>query len=205
MNQQRCSPVAGNTSRTAFRNPGAPAPTAGLVMPRRRQSCSRSAPRLGRPAVGERDQFLATIGTLITNRLSSVCSRRTLGRMRQTHAQDSRRATLAHHISEIHLALHPDQCVVARRALVRRTDHEETASGRPPRCVNSTTTSAPGSTPGITTSAPTPGRRPPTKYWPASGITSGQPHESGTLREWLGYGLAVHPEASTAPTGNGGS
>jgi hypothetical protein len=45
VHQHRCSRVAGNTSRTAFQNRSAPSPTAstGAVMPRRRQSRSRSA------------------------------------------------------------------------------------------------------------------------------------------------------------------
>ena len=44
-NQQRCSRVAGNTSRSAPQNPSAPSPTAstGARIPRRAQSRSRSA------------------------------------------------------------------------------------------------------------------------------------------------------------------
>ncbi len=47
-NQQRCSLVLGNTSRTAFQNPSAPSPTAGTGagMPRRLQS--RTSRREGR-------------------------------------------------------------------------------------------------------------------------------------------------------------
>ena len=44
-NQQRCSRVSGDTSRSALQNPSAPSPAAstGARMPRRRQSRSRSA------------------------------------------------------------------------------------------------------------------------------------------------------------------
>jgi len=65
-NQQRCSLVWGNTSRSAPQNPSAPSPIAriGARMPRRLQSRSRSAQDWsGLPvAVGQGDEFLATVG-----------------------------------------------------------------------------------------------------------------------------------------------
>src|SRR6185369_9150514 len=82
--QQRCSRVLGNTSRTAFQNPSAPSPTSstGAVMPRRRQSRSRSA----HDSVDSRYPSLMATSSLrpsvrtpiITNKHSFSCSRRTL-------------------------------------------------------------------------------------------------------------------------------
>ena len=65
-NQQRCSRVAGKTSRSAAQNPSAPSPMAstGAAMPRRLQSRSRSAhdSEDSRP-IGERDQLFGAVGT----------------------------------------------------------------------------------------------------------------------------------------------
>jgi hypothetical protein len=83
-NQQRCSRVSGNTSRTAFQNPSAPSPTAstGALIPRRLQSRSRSAhdsEDSRNPSASAISSFWPSVRTpIITSRHTLSCSRRTL-------------------------------------------------------------------------------------------------------------------------------
>ena len=82
-NQQRCSRVSGNTSRTAFQKPSAPSPAAstGEVIPRRLQSRSRSA----HDSHDSRWPSAKAISSLVPSaRTPIITSRHTLSWVRRT-------------------------------------------------------------------------------------------------------------------------
>jgi hypothetical protein len=90
-NQQRCSRVAGKTSRSAAQNPSAPSPMAstGAAMPRRLQSRSRSAHDSEDsrcPSVSATSSLVPSARTpIITSRQTLSCSRRTSRWIPSTH------------------------------------------------------------------------------------------------------------------------